>query len=242
MFYTPYVDISSPKSMWTFLHDHFTYSTLNSWNGLKSIANNVKLHRLKLEGDWCTALKFLNDSNDIGDLQYIIQECIDEFVANHSMFRVYFNGRSGGYLVLYNKDNNKNVLPDCVTDYDSYEEFKEDIKSYGARVSDYTATLRAYTHLVREFDKLCDNLRDIVNEYSKMSYEDQLLAQTVERFNDLYYLDLERLCIEPLQVLDGSVDISSLTLSCLVEALMRMFGVEGYRVEIKDTKLIVKEN
>ena len=55
------VDICNPKSMFEFINNHFTYYTLNSWNGLQSIANNMKLYNLGLEGDWTTVLDYLYD-------------------------------------------------------------------------------------------------------------------------------------------------------------------------------------
>lgn len=240
MFYTPYVDISSPKSMWTFLANHYKYYTMNSWNGLKSIANNVKLYNLNLEGDYCTALNFLFDESDVGDLQFLIQETCNEFDLSHPGYSVGFNGRSGGYLVLYSTDHNKSVLPDCVDNYDSYEDFKADCADYGERVSDYLYELRTVTKVVRDFDKLCDDLRDLVNEYSKMSYEDQLLAAHIDQFNTTYETDLEVIGAEPLEVTSGEVDVSSiLKLASLTEALLRLFG-RG-TVEINNNKLRVKE-
>ena len=243
MFYKTGVDISNPKSMWEFLHDHFTYSTCNSWNGGRSIAHNVKLYNLKLEGDWTTAARFLFDEQDIGDLQFLIQEKIDDFVADHSMFRVHFNGRQGGYIVLYNRDNNGHVLPDWVWDYQTYEDFKEDIHNYyGQTVKDFTHDLRVWTQLVRDFDKLCDDLRDLVNEYSKMDYDNFVLAGVIDHFNDRYGEDLEYLEFAPLTVGKEGVDISSIQqLDCLVEALLRLFGENRARVEINDFILNLKE-
>lgn len=241
MFYTPYVDISSPKSMWTFLHDHFQYYTMNSWNGNKSIANKVKLYNLNLEGDYSAALKFLFDESDIGDLQFLIGEQCGEFNLSHPGYTVGFNGRSGGYLVLYSTDHNCSVLPDCVDNYDSWEDFKADCKDYGEKVSDYTYELRELTKVVRDFDRLCDSLRDLVNEYSKMNYEDQVLAANIEHFNIIYESDLDLIGASPLEVLSGEVDVSSiLKLTSLTEALVHLFGRN--RVEIINNKLKVKEN
>ena len=240
MFYTPYVDISSPKSMWTFLHDHFQYYTMNSWNGNKSIANKVKLYNLNLDGDYSAALKFLFDESDIGDLQFLIGEQCDEFALSHPGYTVGFNGRSGGYLVLYSTDHNRSVLPDCVDNYDSWEDFKADCKDYGEKVSDYTYTLRELTKVVRDFDRLCDSLRDLVNEYSKMNYEDQVLAANIEHFNIIYESDLDLIGASPLEVLSGEVDVSGiLKLTSLTEALVHLFGRN--RVEIINNKLKVKE-
>lgn len=244
MFYKTGVDVSNPKSMWEFLHDHFTYSTCNSWNGGRSIAHNVKLYNLKLEGDWTAAARFLSDEQDIGDLQFLIQEKIDDFVADHSLFRVHFNGRQGGYIVLYNRDNNGHVLPDWIWDYQTYEDFKEDIHNYyGQTVKDFTHDLRVWTQLVRDFDKLCDDLRDLVNEYSKMDYDNFVLAGVIDHFNDRYCEDLEYLEFAPLTVSKEGVDISSIQqLDCLVEALLRLFGENRERVEINDFILNLKED
>lgn len=244
MFYKTGVDISNPKSMWEFLHDHFTYSTCNSWNGLKSIAHNVKLYNLRLEGDWTVAARFLFDEQDLGDLQFLIQEKIDGFVAEHSMFRVYFNGRQGGYLVLYNRGDNCSVLPDFITDYDDYEHFKSYVKTcYGQAVKDFTDELRVWTELVRDFDRLCDDLRDLVNEYSKLDYDNFILAEVIDHFNDRYCGDLEYLEFAPLTISTEGVDISSIQqLDCLVEALLRLFGENRDRVKINNFILNLKED
>lgn len=172
MFYKKGVDICSAKSMFNFLNEHFTYYTLNSWNGLESIANNVKLYNLHLDGDWCNALAYLFDEQDIGGLQYELSSLIREFERLHSGYVVGFNGRSGGYLVLYNEHNAKTILPENISGFDNYEDFKDNLKTwYCWRVKDYLPELREYTKLVQDFDRLCDDMRNLVNEYSLMDYE-----------------------------------------------------------------------
>ena len=42
------VDMRSRKAMTEFLENHFRYSTMNSWNGSTSYANNVKYYNLDL--------------------------------------------------------------------------------------------------------------------------------------------------------------------------------------------------
>lgn len=192
MFYKTGVDICSTKSMWNFLHDHYTYYTLNSWNRLKSIAHNVKLYNLKLEGDWTVAMRYLFDEADAGCLQLYIDDEIKAFEEKYPWAHVFFNGRSGGYLVLGTKNNNGSVLPDCVTDYETYEDFKEDVKSgwNGYNVSDFDRELRDTVEIVREFDKLCDRLRDLVNAYSKRSFDVDKLEQALEWFDNEYGDDL----------------------------------------------------
>lgn len=190
LFYKTGIDICSPKSMFNFINGHFTYHTLNSWNRLESIANNVKLYNLNLDGDWGTALNYLYDSQDVGGLQEEIRDMIWMWEHDHPGYSLGFNGRSDGYLVIYNHDrhrgtvNFQNILPDHLLGFDTYEEWKESIKEpwYGSRdnVSNYIPELREYTELIRSFDKLCDEIRNLVNEYSKMDYEADVKAAEVE--------------------------------------------------------------
>lgn len=181
------VDICSAKSMFNFINEHYQYYTLNSWNNLKSIANNVKLYNLKLDGDWGTACSYLFDEYDIGNLQEEISDMIRDWEDEHPGYGLGFNGRSGGYLVIYNHDkkngtvNFRSILPEWLTGFDTYEEWKDYILDYYAySVKDMIPELREYTKLIRDFDKLCDDLRDLVNEYSKLDYEAEKFAAEVE--------------------------------------------------------------
>ena len=38
-------------------------------------------------------------------------------------------------------------------------------------MKDMIPELREYTKLIRDFDKLCDDLRELVNDYSKLDYK-----------------------------------------------------------------------
>ena len=80
------------------------------------IANNVKIHNLKLSGDCWTALAFLQ-----ADDYLTINMLIEEWEYEHKGYKVGFNGRSGGYLVLYNADNNGSILPDEIDESEDYE-------------------------------------------------------------------------------------------------------------------------
>ena len=223
MFYQKGIDITNAKQMWNFLHDHYQYYTMNSWNGIKSIANNVKVYNLKLSGNCYNALTFLQD-----DDYCTVNMMISEWEADHPNYRVGFNGRSGGYLVLYNDDNSKSILPCIIEDFDSYEDFKS-----WYRVKDYLYDLREYTKLVQDFDKLCDQLRDYVNELSTQDFAARALERTVDLFNENYYDDLAYLGYDELVVRDGKVDISEIhQLSCLYEAFCRLANKKdvGYKL------------
>ena len=233
MFYKTGIDISNVKSMWEFLHDHFTYYTMNSWNRSESIANNVKLYNLKLEGDWAIAMKYLFDDSDSGALQLLIDDEIREFEESNPYYRVFFNGRSGGYLVLGSTDNNGSVLPSCVADYDTYEDFKEDIKSgwNNYNVSDFSRELRDTVKIVREFDKLCDRLRDLVNEYSKKSFDVDKLEQAVERFDDEYFSDLSKLSLTGPSMEDNRVRLNDIAFyNAFMQCFVRCLGEDYNRI------------
>ena len=231
MFYTPYVDICSTKSMWTFLKEHFTYSIHNSWNHGRSIAHNVKVHRLNLEGDWTVVMRYLFDDADSGCLQIYIEDEIREFEEKNPYYEVFFNGRSGGYLVLVEKQGHKTVLPECVAGYDDYEEFKNDCKYYNENVSDHNRELRDAVEIVREFDKLCDRLRDLVNEFSKRSFDSDKLENALERFDDEYFSDLSKLglagpCMEGDRVRLNDIAYYTAFMECFIKCL----GEDYHRV------------
>lgn len=185
MFYKKGIDITNAKQMFEFINGHFKYWTMNSWNNLSSIANNVKVYNLKLDGKWDTALRYLTSDNDIGDLQVEINCRLKDWEADHKGYALGFNGRSGGYLVMYNEEpsgrvNFRTILPYDLDGFDNYEEWKAYLKDNGWLVKDFISTLKEYTQLIQSFDKLCDELRDLVNEYSKMDYDADVKAFNLE--------------------------------------------------------------
>lgn len=160
MFYKKGIDITNAKQMFNFLKNHFQYYTMSSWNKVKSIANNVKLYNLDLDGDWSKALQYLQETD-----YFEIDQMLEDWEADHPNYVVGFNGHSGGYLVLCNKNNTNNILPDTITNFDTYEEFKEYLKEYWGGVKYYLENLRHYTKVVQDFDKLCDSIRALINDY-----------------------------------------------------------------------------
>lgn len=81
-----------------FLKNHFRYYTMNSWNGSTSFAANVKIHKFvpcKLRD---TAYELLEVREPFDDIECVL----DDFAASYNHgYQIGFNGRSGGYLVLY---------------------------------------------------------------------------------------------------------------------------------------------
>lgn len=93
------VDMRSRVSMTDYLSNHFRYPTMNSWNRSTSYANNVKVHKLGLSGEQEDKLyKML----DMSEFYTYINDLLDDFALEHNyLWQVGFNGRSSGYLVLY---------------------------------------------------------------------------------------------------------------------------------------------
>lgn len=97
-FYQP-VDMRSRQAMTDFLTHHFRYNTLNSWNQSTSYACNLKIDRLGLDYEIVKKLFEMIDTQEFFAAQ---QELKDAFNAAHNYrWQVGMNGRSGGYLVLY---------------------------------------------------------------------------------------------------------------------------------------------
>lgn len=93
------VDLRSRKEMTSFLQGHFRYPTMNSWNCATSYACNLKIHRLGLKAEIESKLYDMLGTQEFYCLR---QETLDLFNEMHNYrWQAAFNGRSGGYLVLY---------------------------------------------------------------------------------------------------------------------------------------------
>lgn len=234
MFYKAGIDITNDRQMFNFLKNHFEYPIMNSWNRCYSVANNVKLYNLGLSGDWTTVWSLLCNG------EYDALNCIVyDWQLEHRGYEVFFNGRSGGYLVLKSTDNNCHVLPECIVDYDNYEDYKEYCRDNYGSVKANHDELVYYTKLVRDFDKLCDELREYCDELSQLKYEVIEMEKAVDRFNAAYEDDLELLGFSPLVCEGGVVNISDImTLQCLKEAFYRVADCsdDGYVIELSEDK------
>lgn len=93
------VDRRNRKAMIDFLSGHFRYNTMNGWNLSTSYANNMKVGQLGLTYEQEMKLLEIMECEGAYDG---INELIREFGYQHDwQWQVGFNGRSGGYLVLY---------------------------------------------------------------------------------------------------------------------------------------------
>ena len=235
MFYKTGVDITNDKQMFNFIAQHPTYYTGNSWNRTRSIAHNVKLYKLGLDGDWARALAHL-ESGEYDTINWMIQD----WEREHPGYSVSFNGRNSGYLVLYNKENYRSVIPDDL-DYETYEDYKADMRDWCGSVKANRYKLVEFVRLVQAFDRLCDEIREFVNDLSKLSYEKGEMFKIVDTFNIEYSSDLELLGFKELEVNEaGEVDITEIyTLQCLAEAFQKIANRErmGYRLVLNGTKV-----
>ena len=235
MFYKKGIDITNDKQMFNFLKNHFEYYIMNSWNRLDTIANNVKLYNLSLSGDWCVALELLHRGG-----YDEIRMLIEDWERDHPRYEVYFNGRSGGYLILKEVNSNYHILPEELLECEDYEEYKRYCKEFYGSVRANHQDLRFYTQLVQDFDKLCDDLRGYCDELSNQKFEVVEMEKAVEDFNSIYEDDLEYLGFDELDC-DGNgfVDVSEIrALDCLMAAFAKVACRKdnGYLLKINENK------
>jgi hypothetical protein len=229
MFYKTGVDVTNDKQMFNFLKEHPTYYVANPNNIVESIAHDVKLYKLGLSGDWGIAYALLANG-EYETLNWMIQQWCDA----HPGFEVYFNGRSGGHLVLASASDHANsVLVDDIVYCNDYEEYKEYCKECYGSVKANRSDLVFYTKLVQDFDKLCDRLRDYCDELSNQKFEVVAMEIAVADFNSIYYDDLEVMEFDYLRCDDeGIVDLSEIImLKSLTEAFLRFAQQDGYNIE-----------
>lgn len=97
-FYRP-VNCRSRKDMTEYLREHFRYPTMSSWNDSTSYACNLKIYQLGLDSDTVDKLFELIQTDDFfQELSLLIQ---DFGSAHDYLWQAGMDGRSGGYLVLY---------------------------------------------------------------------------------------------------------------------------------------------
>lgn len=97
-FYTP-VNLRSRADMTGFLKNHFRYYTMNSWNRSTSYACNLKIHSLGLTAECEMKMYDLIETREFFHLQ---SSLLQEFAREHNyLWQAGMNGRSGGYLILY---------------------------------------------------------------------------------------------------------------------------------------------
>jgi len=92
------VDKRNKKDMITFLSSHFRYDTMNSWNRSTSYANKVKVWDVIPSSLQNKVFEMMDVEGFYDDINYILE---DFGMENDYSYQAGFNGRSGGYIVMY---------------------------------------------------------------------------------------------------------------------------------------------
>ncbi|RLC88981.1 MAG: hypothetical protein DRJ03_00025 [Chloroflexi bacterium] len=161
-----HVDRSSRQAMIEFLSDHFRYDTMNSWNRSTSYAHCIKIHHDLGLPDNIKDVKWDMVFNN-GWTDHL-RDLLDQFDEHHDHnWQVGTNGRSGGYLVLY-QGGTKNGKIVCYPgkSMDQNEDFQDwDMDQ-----------LRAKVDLVCDFDMLA---ADITIDFADFCRTYNVVEETV---------------------------------------------------------------
>ena len=149
------VNLNNRNEMIRFLVNHFRYYTMNSWNRMSSYANNVKLHNLDIPGELSSKAYDFISCDSQGDFYWDVKDLIADFTAETG-YSAGFNGRSDGYIVMYDTDiNDKLERYTLMRGIDENELFDDwSTKSIAERVN-----------LVQRFDRLCDDIFHLFLDY-----------------------------------------------------------------------------
>lgn len=93
------VDLRSRQDMVDFLSKHYRYNTMNSWNCSTSYAHNIKIYNLGLTKEQENKLYEMIETDEFYEY---IRDLLNDFAfRHHYLWQAGFNGRNGGYIVLY---------------------------------------------------------------------------------------------------------------------------------------------
>ncbi len=183
------------EEMISFLQNHFRYDTMNSWNRSTSYARNVKIYILGLTHEQeMKAFEFIETPGALEDINLILQD----FDENHDHeWQVGFNGRSGGYIVLYKgfkelDTHTKTICNHCGIRTGYAEEMP-------CKVSGCSGTLKKINHPVyrigvypgkgvdmdEDFEEWSDNALE--DRYDLVKEFDQMVDDCIAQFK--YMLD-----------------------------------------------------
>ncbi len=88
--------------MVSFLMRHSRYNTMRSWNRMHSYSNCLKVHSVGYDHETLMKVFDILQTSEFSDT---INDLLHEFARGYDFkWQAAFNGRSGGYLVLYEGD------------------------------------------------------------------------------------------------------------------------------------------
>lgn len=132
------------KEMVDFLKNHFRYDTANSWNESTSYARNVKIYNLGFsEVLEAKALDLICEEGFNELVARLYDPLVEQFEEDADGYTIGFNGRGGGYLVLYHKNYPFRSL-DMHEDFEDFDDFE----------------IKERYELVKLFDEYCDYFID----------------------------------------------------------------------------------
>lgn len=147
-YFSKTVNWRSREALIEFLQEHDRYPVMNSWNGTQTFSNRVKVHYMGLPKDVLDRAFDLVCGDD--PLRYRwerqLNTRLNQFEQEQNgYYKMGFNGRSGGYLILLGKK--LDALDTHPSEY--RERYYWDMNS-----------LRSRVYLVQEFDRMCDIIRE----------------------------------------------------------------------------------
>lgn len=197
------VNLKNKNDMISFLGNHFRYSTANSWNNSTSYANNLKIYKVIPRTLQNKAYEIIEQGDIYDNINSLIMDFDRE---NDYLFQAGFNGRSGGYLVLYKGNRKKSDYKSfCTNCYQKNftsiketgkkcgrcgknkridQEFYDKISFPGLSIDqgeDFSewglSELQERVKLVQKFDKLCDAIIKLTISYCKdFKVEEQTIS------------------------------------------------------------------
>lgn len=141
------INRASRKDMISFLKDHFRYHTMNSWNINTSYAHCIKINRIDLPNDIDETKWDMLNCQEWNNHMYDLVNSFND--AHNYSWQVGTNGRSGGYLVLYQggiKDGKIICYPGRSTDQnENFDDWEMD-------------EIKARVNIIRDFDMLVSDI------------------------------------------------------------------------------------
>ena len=142
------------QEMIDFLQNHFRYDTMSSWNNSTSYANKVKVWDV-IPGHLQDNAFELLETDMFYELH--INWLLEDFDMENAGYSAGFNGRSGGYIVLYHDQYPGRDIDQSAT-FEDWEMFE----------------LRDRVDLVQAFDKMCEN---VVNQMIHLAEKNKVVEE-----------------------------------------------------------------
>ena len=176
------------------------YNTMNSWNNATAPAYNLKVYNVVDDGLQDKVYKLMEAENFYDDINYLISEFGE---SSNYEYQAGFNGRSGGYLVLYKggkkESEYKSICLECgQKNFTSIKENDDICGKCGAEARIHESFFEVYTmagqsieegeapgEVLKRFRKLAVDIVKSVEELAKSDFniEEVSSGETVKIIN-----------------------------------------------------------